>query len=89
MLNTILEEVTTKPCAFIVQIAEPGETLKRIATLFQDRHLCIETMQMHRYRDGDAMVIIHTRVEKDRISRTTQLLEQLPGILKLERMEGK
>lgn len=89
MSHTVLEELITKPCAFIVHMAEPGETLKRIATLFQDRHLCIETMQMHRYRDGDAMLIIHTRIEKDRISRTTQLLEQLQGILKLERMEGK
>lgn len=89
MHTATIEEIIQKPCAFIIQIAEPAETLKRIATLFQDRHLPIETMQMHRYRDGGAMVIIHTRIEKDRIHRTTHLLEQLQGVLKLERMEGK
>ena len=82
-------EVVKKSCAFILQIQEPVETLKKIAMFFQDRHITIDNLNLHRYRNGEAMQIIHCQIKKDRITRTVQLLEQLPGIMELERMEGK
>lgn len=77
-------EVVRKSCAFVMQIQAPGETLKILAMFFQERHIVIDTLNMHRYRNGDAMLIVHCQIEKDRIPRTVQLLEQLPGIMKLE-----
>ncbi len=82
-------EMVNKPCAFVLEIENPVETLKKLAMFFQDRHIIIDSLQMHRYRNGDAKLIIHCQIEKDRIYRTVQLLEQLRGIMKLERMEGK
>lgn len=88
-MSHLTVEVVNKSCAFVLEIHDPVETLKKLAMFFQDRHIAIDNLQMHRYRDGDAKLIIHCQVEKDRIYRTVQLLEQVPGILKLERMEGK
>jgi hypothetical protein len=88
-MNHLTVELIKKACAFTLEIEDPGETLKKQAMFFQDRHIIIDNLQMHRFRNGDAMLIIHCQIEKDRIYRTVQLLEQLPGILKLERMEGK
>jgi hypothetical protein len=88
-MNHLTVEVINKPCAFILEIQNPVETLKKLAMFFQDRHILIDDLQMHRYRNGDAKLIIHCQVEKDRITTTVLLLEQLPGILKLGRMEGK
>jgi glycine cleavage system regulatory protein len=82
-------EVIRKPCAFVLHIQDPIETLKKLAMFFQERHILIDNMQMHRYKNGEAMLIVHCQIEKDRITRTVQLLEQLPGIMELERMEGK
>ena len=88
-MNHLKLEVVKKPVAFVLQIQEPMETLKKLAMFFQDRYLVIDNLHLHRYRNGDATLIIHYQVEKDRIMRTVQLLEQLPGIIELERMEGK
>lgn len=77
-------EVIHQSCVFVLEIQDPAETLKKLAVFFQDRHIAIENLQMHRYRNGDAKLIIHCQIEKDRIYRTVKLLEQLPGILKLE-----
>lgn len=82
-------EVVKRSCAFTLHINSPMETLERLSKFFKERHVMIDTMQMHRYRDGEAMLIIHCQVEKDRILRTIQLMEQMPGIMKLEKMEGK
>ena len=56
---------------------------------FQDRQIAIDSLNLHRYRSGEAMVIIHCQIEKDRTHRTVQLMEQLPGIMELEWMEAK
>jgi len=79
----------SKSCAFVIQIQEPTETLLKLAMFFQGRHIVIEELHLHRYRSVGATVIILCQVEKDRIMRTVQLLERLPGVMELERMEGK
>lgn len=88
-MTQLIVEVVKKSCAFVLQIQEPAETLKKLAMFFQDRQIIIDNLNMHRYRNGDAMLILHCHIEKDRIARTVQLLEQLPGIMEMERMEGK
>jgi len=44
----------------------------------------IDNLNLHRYRSGEAMLIIHCQLEKDRIHRTVDLLEKLPGVMELE-----
>lgn len=74
----------------ILEISDPVETLKKIALFFQDRQILIDNLQLYRYREGNAAhVIIHCCIEKDRIHRTIQLMQQLPGIFELEWMEAK
>ena len=82
-------EVIHRPCAFVLHIEDPTETLKKLAMFFQDRKISVNNLQLHRYRDCDGLVIVHCQLEKDRIWRTVQLMEQIPGIVKLEKMEGR
>lgn len=82
-------EINKKPCAFVLQVEEPTDTLRRLAMFFADRNIQLNNLQMHRYSNGEAMLIIHCLVEKDRIARTVQLLEQMPRINELQKMEGK
>jgi hypothetical protein len=87
-MTSLTTEIVNKSCAFVLEISDPAETLKKLSMFFQDRKIAIDSLNLQRYRDG-ASVIIHCLIEKDRITRTVQLLEQLPGIVKMERMEGK
>lgn len=89
MKSNLTIEVNKKSCAFVMQIADPGETLKKLAMFFLDRYIVIDTLQMHRHDDGMAILVIHCQVEKDRIGRTVQLLEELPGVMELEKMEAR
>ena len=82
-------EVIKKSCAFVLQIREPAETVKRLMMFFIDRRIVIDSLQMQRLINDRAMLIIHCQIEKDRIGRTAQLLEQLTGIIEMEKMEAK
>lgn len=48
MTNHLTIEIIKRPCAFVLQIQDPVETLKRLAMFFQDRHILIDSLQMHR-----------------------------------------
>lgn len=88
-MNHLSIQVNKKSCVFVLHISDPSETLRKIAMFFKDRNIIIDNLSMHRYQNGEANVIIHCQVEKDRIFRTVQMMEELPGIMELERMEGK
>ena len=88
-MNHLTVQVIKKSCAFVLHIQEPTETLRKLSMFFLDRNIIIDNLYMHRYRNGEAMVIIHCQIERDRITRTVQLLEELPGIVEMERMEEK
>ena len=80
-------EVIKKHCAFVMHLNEPSDTLRSLALFFKDRKIEIETLHMHRYENGEAQLIIHCNIEKDRITRTVQLLEELPGVMELEMLK--
>ena len=61
--------------------------MRKLSMLFLDRNIIIDNLNMHRYQNGEATVIIHCQIERDRITRTAELLEELPGIVEMERME--
>ena len=88
-MNHLTVQVINKSCAFVLHISDPTETLRKIALFFKDRNIIIDNLNMHRYQSGEATLIIHCQVERDRIARTVQLLEELPGIVEMERMEEK
>lgn len=81
--------VNKKACAFIMHIGDPNATLRTLSMFFLDRKIPIDNLNLHRYLNGEAMVIIHCQIEKDRISRTMELLENLPGIMTLEKLQEK
>ncbi|NCU06199.1 MAG: hypothetical protein GXC73_19755 [Chitinophagaceae bacterium] len=72
-----------------MQINNPTDTLRRLALFFQDLHVVINDFNLHRHQDGTAMVITHCLVQKDIVDEASALLHQLPGVMKVQMMEGK
>ena len=62
-MNPLVAEVVKRPIAFVMHISEPVETLRKLALFFQDQKIMIDTMNVHRYRDGDASLVIHCQIE--------------------------
>jgi hypothetical protein len=86
-ISELIASVVRSPVVFVMEVRDPDETLRKLSTFFYDRKIIIDAMQMQRYRGGDASVIIHCSVEKDRIKRTYELLTGLPGVKRLEKFE--
>jgi hypothetical protein len=77
------------PCVLVLLISNSTETMEAIARFFRERKIPIENLQLHRFRNGNAQVILHVSIERDRIKRTSQLFKALPGILEVQWMEAK
>lgn len=86
-MNPLRAEVVKRSIALVMHISDPVETLRRLALFFQERNIMIDSMNLHRYRDGQANLVIHCQIEKDRITRTIELLEKMAGIIELEMLK--
>lgn len=75
--------------AFILQVVTPSETLAGLLIFFNERKILLEAVYMQVYQARTARLVIHCRLEKDRIRRTIHLMEVMKGILELEWMESR
>jgi hypothetical protein len=78
--------VVKKPCAFRLQIESPLGTLRNLSAFFEQYAVIIEKMQMLRYRNGSAMLIIHCLVDKEIIKEIESLLSSVTGVMKMEKI---
>jgi hypothetical protein len=88
-MSVLKIEIARTCCVFVLQIETPTDTLRRLALLFQDHQVVLNDFNLHRYQEGTAIVIVHAMIEKRRIDDVTSLLHLLPGVLQVQRMEGK
>lgn len=82
-------EIVQANCVYVLQIENPTDTLRRLAMFFQDNHVALNDFNLHRYQDGTAMIIANCLVDKLRTDSITSLLHLLPGVMKVQRLEGK
>ena len=78
-----------KACGYILQVKHPLKALLNISKLLATRELDIMFLQMQTYdNSGDiGVMILHCRLEKDRIKFVASLLKKVPGVEKVEWME--
>ena len=82
-------EIARTNCVFVLQIENPTDTLRRLALFFQDNHVVLNDFNLHRYQDGTAMIIANCLVDKLRNDAINSMLHLLPGVMKVQRLEGK
>lgn len=88
-MTNLTFQIVKKSCAFVIHMYNPEDILRSIIMFLYDRHIVIDTLNKYRCDDSFARLIICCKLERDRIHRTVQLLEELPGIKVMERMEAK
>lgn len=76
-----------KPCAFILSISSPVKTLSKITELLVMRKIEILFLQAQVLNEYDGSIILHCRLEKDRIKYISQVLKAMDGVNKIEWME--
>lgn len=87
-MNYLKAELIQMNCVYVLQIQEPTDTLRRLALFFHDNYMVLIDFNLHRYQDGTATVIANCVVDKMRSDDITSKLHLLPGVLKVQRVEG-
>ena len=67
----------------------PLKIAKDIMEFLLHRDILLESMQMQGVGDGEAILILHCQVERDRVKRVQQGLEKMNGILSVELLENR
>jgi transcriptional regulator of aromatic amino acid metabolism len=82
-------EAVKRSCAFVIRMDMPLRTAKAILDFLADRNILIESLQVQVIGGGEAIFILHSRIEQDRIAHVRNKLEKIDGILGLELLEIK
>lgn len=82
-------EAVKKACSFVIRIDLPLQITKDILEFLIKRGILLQTMQMHGVGGGEAILIIHCLVEKDRLKHIQRGLEKIDGILSVELLESR
>ena len=72
-----------------MKIETPIPTVERVIQFILKRRIILEAFQMHALAEGEAVLILHCQLEKDRIRHTQQLLGRMEGIVELDLLEGR
>jgi hypothetical protein len=82
-------EAIRQPYAFVIRIDMPLETAKAILELLMTRKIVVDSFHMQMVAGGEAALIVHGRLERDRIRHIQRSLEKIDGVLWLDLLEGK
>jgi hypothetical protein len=85
----LLTDEIKKLCAFLIKTVQPLETLKNLIQILTDRNIVMDAMNVHTMKPGEATIILHCRIERDRIRNVQNYLERIGGVIELELLEGK
>ncbi len=88
-MTTSAPEIIKRACSFVIRIDTPLETTKDILEFLIHRRIMLQTMQMHGIGGGEAILIIHCLVEKDRLKHVERALQKLDRVLSVELLESR
>jgi hypothetical protein len=64
-------------------------TLSAVLDFLRERKIMLDHIQAQATDDGEAVLIMHCHIEKDRLKHTAQLLAKIKGVMKIEVLETK
>jgi hypothetical protein len=82
-------EAVKRTCAFVIEVEMPIRTVRAILEFLENRNVLVECFHMQMITGGDALIILHGRIERDRVRHVHRSLEKIDGVLSLELLEGK
>ena len=88
-MSCLVTELIKKACSFVIRIDMPLQITKDILEFLIHRRILLETIQMQGVGGGEAVLILHCLVERDRLKHVQQGLEKINGILGVELLESR
>jgi hypothetical protein len=88
-MSYLVTTMVKRSCAFVITMDRPVDTMQKILDFLQHRKMRLEILQLHATDGGEAKLILHCLIEKDRIKHVKQGLGKLSGILELTLLEQR
>ena len=85
----MIENFTKKAFIFIIHLEVRAYTTARILTILMERSIEVDELHFYGGDENKGRLLIHCRMEHDRIKRATDMMQRLPGVTKLDWMESK
>jgi hypothetical protein len=82
-------EAVKRPCAFVIRMDLPLRTMLAIVECLGERNIVVESLHWQVISGGEAILMMHVRIERDRIRHLQRSLEKINGVLSLELLESK
>ncbi len=76
------------PCAFIIRISMPLLTQRGVVDFLLSRSIRVQSMNLHCTNDLEGIILLHCKIEKDRIKHTGSLLERVGGVVDVEILQA-
>ena len=77
------------PCAFIVRMSRPLQTMAEIFDCLLNRDVKVKSMNLQCLNDLEGILILHCSMEKDRIRYTGHLLEKIRSVIEVEILQAQ
>ncbi len=84
-----MDEITKRPCAYIIRTHNPLQALGELVKLLQDRLMNVTNMHLQSLTDRQGIIIIHCLLEKDKCRYVLHIIEKLDGVIEVELLENK
>src|SRR5580693_2197631 len=88
-MNSLTDEMTKRPCAFIIGTQNPLLTQGEVVKFLMERMISVSNMHLQCLSDRQGILIIHCLLEKDRSRYVLHLLGKLKGVIEVELLENK
>lgn len=88
-MSYAVAEAIRKAVSFVIRIDTPLHVAKDILEFLIQRRILLQTMQMQGVGGGEAILIIHCLVERDRLKHIQRGLEKMNGILSVDLLESR
>lgn len=78
-----------RSCAFILLVRHPMLTVAKICELMATKKIAVDNMQFQVLESGDAKLVIHCMLEKDRIGYIGRHFEEMSGVKAVDWMNAR
>ena len=89
MTEDITAEASKRSCAYIMRVRSPMQTLEKISELLAKKGLEVDMVHLQVLESGDARLIIHCAVEKDKIAFIGRHFEEMSGVKAVDWMNAR
>ena len=87
--SSLVVSIVKKEYRLTLQVSRPLATLKGIAGFLQDRGVLVDKIELHCYRSGEAMILIHCHMEPDLAHPYISSLSQIDGVREIDTGTGR